>query len=228
MIYNYITTNIINGKQYIGMHSSEDIDDKYLGSGIYLKRAVSKYKKENFKKDIICICETIDEAYNNEEILIGKYNTLYPNGYNISPTGGFIKPGWMSEESKSKMKKTLSIMMSGEGNAFYGKHHSEETKEILRNKAKDRPSAFKNKKHTKETLLKLSIIHSNISEETREKMRLARLGKPSNRKDYKHSEETKQNMRHPHKSFKRISPTKETLEKRKKTRELNKLLKSTK
>ena len=41
--YNYITTNKINGKRYVGMHSTDNIDDKYLGSGQLLIKAINKY-----------------------------------------------------------------------------------------------------------------------------------------------------------------------------------------
>ena len=44
----YKTTNLINGKIYIGM--SKNKKENYLGSGIYLKYAIDKYGKENFKK----------------------------------------------------------------------------------------------------------------------------------------------------------------------------------
>jgi len=27
IIYNYITTNKVNGKQYVGMHSTDNVDD---------------------------------------------------------------------------------------------------------------------------------------------------------------------------------------------------------
>jgi hypothetical protein len=61
----YITTNLINGKQYIGDHSTNNLNDNYLGSGRpYLKRALSEYGKENFKREIIEFFDTKEEAFN--------------------------------------------------------------------------------------------------------------------------------------------------------------------
>lgn len=41
--YIYQTTNLINGKVYIGQHMSESFDANYYGSGKWLKRAIAKY-----------------------------------------------------------------------------------------------------------------------------------------------------------------------------------------
>jgi hypothetical protein len=42
----YKTTNIINGKYYVGKDINNS--ESYLGSGVLLKRAIKKYGKENF------------------------------------------------------------------------------------------------------------------------------------------------------------------------------------
>lgn len=46
----YRTINLVNGKTYIGRHSTNDISDSYLGSGSRIKSAISKYGSENFVK----------------------------------------------------------------------------------------------------------------------------------------------------------------------------------
>ena len=68
----YKTTNIVNNKFYIGKHSTTDLDDLYLGSGKYLIRAIKKYGCESFKKEILFIFKTENEAYDKEAELVTK------------------------------------------------------------------------------------------------------------------------------------------------------------
>lgn len=54
MGYIYKTTNLVNGKKYIGQSSySSNKTEGYLGSGIRLRYAIKKYGADNFKKEII-------------------------------------------------------------------------------------------------------------------------------------------------------------------------------
>jgi hypothetical protein len=87
--YVYITTNLINGKQYIGDHSSDMPNDGYLGSGRLIAKAIKKHGKENFKKEILENFPTKDQSFNAQEKYIKEYNTLNPKGYNIHLKGGW-------------------------------------------------------------------------------------------------------------------------------------------
>jgi hypothetical protein len=49
----YKTTNLINGKIYIGKHETSDLNDTYMGSGKVLMNAIKKYGKDSFKKEIL-------------------------------------------------------------------------------------------------------------------------------------------------------------------------------
>ena len=53
--YNYIykTTNLKNGKFYVGMHSTDNLNDGYLGSGDRLRRSIRRNGKNNFKLEIL-------------------------------------------------------------------------------------------------------------------------------------------------------------------------------
>jgi hypothetical protein len=49
----YKTTNLINGKIYVGLHVTENQHDSYLGSGEQLEAAFEKYGRNNFKREYI-------------------------------------------------------------------------------------------------------------------------------------------------------------------------------
>jgi group I intron endonuclease len=71
----YRTTNLINGKIYIGQDSHNN--PKYLGSGLLLKRAINKYGIDNFVKDILEVCKSKEDLNKREIFWIEKLNPVY-------------------------------------------------------------------------------------------------------------------------------------------------------
>lgn len=98
----YLTTNLINGKKYIGA-DSRDLPS-YLGSGIIIKQAIKKYGKENFKKIILEVCGE-SMLYDREIYWINHYNAVNsPVFYNIS-NGGKGGNRLTNEKTINKWKK---------------------------------------------------------------------------------------------------------------------------
>ena len=91
--YIYLTTNTINGKQYIGQHKGRP-DDNYFGSGTIILKAIKKYGKENFTKEILCFCETREEADKKEREYIQLYNAIENKNFYNNAEGGTGGDGW--------------------------------------------------------------------------------------------------------------------------------------
>lgn len=68
--YLYKTTNLINGKFYIGVHSTFNLNDGYLGSGKRLKYSINKYGRENFKIEILEFFENQIEKFQRESEIV--------------------------------------------------------------------------------------------------------------------------------------------------------------
>ncbi|UYM28811.1 putative endonuclease [Serratia phage vB_SspM_LC53] len=104
----YITKNLINGKKYIGKHSTNNLFDGYYGTGELIKKAVKKYGIENFETSIIKFFDSEDEAYAYEELIVDEEliaNSLY---YNIDLGGkGSMKGRKHSALSKERTSKAL-------------------------------------------------------------------------------------------------------------------------
>ena len=82
----YITTNLINGKIYIGKDKHNN--KKYYGSGLLLKEAIKKYGIENFKKEILEYCVSETELNDKEKFWINHYQSFQRDiGYNLTLGG---------------------------------------------------------------------------------------------------------------------------------------------
>jgi predicted transcriptional regulator len=120
--YVYVTTNLLNNKRYIGEHATNNIDDNYLGSGTILKIAIKKYGRSNFKKEILEFFDSKESAFAAQKQYIKKYDSLHPNGYNISEYGGYGVPSsYLNESTKVKIKRALT----GKNKGSFKKYNSE-------------------------------------------------------------------------------------------------------
>lgn len=101
--YVYKTTNLINGKIYIGKSKYRPGYKNYLGSGVVLEHAVKKYGKENFKKEILEEFFTEEEAFNAEKFYIKFYDSQnHDIGYNIADGGGDYTSNSRLQEHNNK------------------------------------------------------------------------------------------------------------------------------
>ncbi len=122
----YITTNLINGKKYIGQKIFDRHWKNYLGSGKKLKYAIKKYGKENFIREIIAIAYSKEELNNLEIVIINSHNAVVDDSYyNIAYGGGTNTGLHFSEEHKNKIS-----------NSEKGKIASEETRLRISNSKK--------------------------------------------------------------------------------------------
>ena len=100
--YVYCTTNLISFRKYVGSHSGK-IDDCYLGSGVHLKKAIRKYGKENFRKEILW--EGPKEYMREMETYWCEYFDVSNNKlfYNCSSVG----TGWESGRKNPKLSEWI-------------------------------------------------------------------------------------------------------------------------
>lgn len=86
--YVYKITNLINGNFYIGKRTHKNpYSDSYMGSGKLIKEAISKKGITNFKKEIIAIFETNEEAAQLERQLVTKDVIKSNKCYNMHEGG---------------------------------------------------------------------------------------------------------------------------------------------
>jgi group I intron endonuclease len=127
-MYIYKITNKINGKIYIGK-TEKELDSNYFGSGILIKKSIKKYGRDNFLKEILEECNTMESLNDREKYWINFLDSRNPNiGYNIAPGGeGFdIRNLPNYQEIKGKMDKSPHLTKS-----YIEKYGEERSKEII-------------------------------------------------------------------------------------------------
>jgi group I intron endonuclease len=216
----YKISNIVSGRYYIGY--STNINKRFTvhrsklkqncHDNIFLQRAYNLDGEDNFKYDIIHICDTEDEAKEIELTYLADlsirniiYNLNYNNGGGDLLTNHPDKEAIRAKILKSQ-NETLSKMTSeerskkygklGERNGMYGKTHTEEVRKKISEINKGRICPNKGKKTSEETKQKLSenaklrigeknpFFGKHHTEETIQKIREKNIGNiPHNNKE---------------------------------------------
>lgn len=143
-VYVHITPN---NKYYVGI-TSKNVRHRWGANGCGYKtqvffKAIQKYGWNNIQHEIVAEHLTLDEAQKMEITLIKLLDSkINAHGYNVSNGGDRGNDD-----------------ISGENNPFYGKHHTEETKEKMRKNHWDNSGAnnyMYGKHHTKEAKKKIA------------------------------------------------------------------------
>jgi group I intron endonuclease len=182
--YVYMITSP-RGKMYVGQTHrdvqkrwNEHIKDAKSGNGScrLIGRALQKYGADAMQFRVLAVVEDLAAALDFEQKAIAAYNTLAPNGYNLT-TGG---EGWEpSEEARGRMSaahigKTLTPEHRAKMSAANtGKTHTPETRAKI-------GAAHIGKPLTPETRAKIGAANTGKTHtpESRARMSAARTGKP--------------------------------------------------
>ena len=148
----YKTTCLVNNKIYVGVHQTKnpEIFDGYLGRGLYKNHskyiknpiapfhyAVKKYGFENFKREVLFIFNSREDAYNKESEIVNEEFILRNDTYNVA-LGGIGRPRpsryvyqfdfngnlIATYESAVAASKTVGINVSNINDAIYNKRTS--------------------------------------------------------------------------------------------------------
>jgi group I intron endonuclease len=159
----------------------KNLNDTYLGSGLLLQEAIKKHGLENFRKEYLIFCNSLEELNETEKRIVTSDIVKDPNSYNIATGGQGGNLGYavnekigqsmslvlkgrpkttdhilsiskarkgqrVSEETKAAIGKTIKKIREktdpvvrkeifghyGEDNGFYGKKHSHQSKQKIR------------------------------------------------------------------------------------------------
>lgn len=167
--------------------------------------AIKKYGFDNFTHEILKENLNVDDANYWEEFFIKNHNTIYPFGYNLHSGGrnhvatietkkkitdALLARPPMSDKTKAKMSESRT----GNKNPFFGKKHSELTKQKMSNARKNR------KEYTDEQKLKISQAISTAhkgkkrSAETIEKIKISNTGKKRTKETCEKLSECRRNI----------------------------------
>ena len=165
--YIYKTTNLINQKYYIGMHSTDNLEDGYMGSGKRLRRSLNKYGKENFKFEILEFLPNRETLKEREKELVNLNEVMKKECLNLTIGGqggsgcGELN-GFYGKKHKPQTLKKVILNLTNfnikykEDLEFRNSVYKKRIETILKNNNGEHPKNFLNKKHKEESKKKIS------------------------------------------------------------------------
>ena len=138
----YKTTNLINGKFYIGKDERNKPD--YLGSGINVQSAIKKYGEENFIKETVEVCSTREELIEREKYWI-KETKSQEIGYYIADGG------WGGNTYDEETRERISQEFKGRE---VDPKTIEKTKKTREKRKQENPDVYKMSEEQKQILSK--------------------------------------------------------------------------
>lgn len=169
----YKISNKLNNKIYVGAHKTNNKNDDYFGSGLLLKRAIEKYGKENFNKEILLECSNEEEMWKNEASIVDAEFVARDDTYNIKMggCGGFDYINKYKKNIYENHNKTENFRKSVSfGVREWWKNRSPEEREEYAQKVAIQSKLYIEKNGN-------PFLGRKHSDESKDKMRKARLGK---------------------------------------------------
>jgi|TARA_R110000851_G_scaffold270161_2_gene422835 hypothetical protein len=160
----YKTTNLLTGRYYIGMHSTDDLEDGYLGSGKRLRYSIRKYGEQNHQREILEFIDTREELKFREKEIVSLDEIAKENCMNLVVGG---EGGFSSEQQRENAKKSNERQKELSKNPKWVKKRSKKMTESL------------NKQYEKGDREKVYFYDWNgkkRSEESKKKMSLSKKG----------------------------------------------------
>ena len=158
--YLYKTTCKVTGKYYYGMHSTDNLNDGYIGSGKKLWHSINKYGEENHICEKLEFFETREKLKERESELVNESVILDPSCMNIAlgGGGGFISEEYQRKRSSAGGKKAAENYKKNPKKYEYKRRILSETLSRLLSEGIANPSRFNGKTHSEKSKQKMREV----------------------------------------------------------------------
>jgi len=160
--YIYKITCLKNNRYYIGMHSTSNLEDGYLGGGKRIKNSIKKHGKEFHRKEILEFLDNRKLLINREIEIINQELLNDPLCINLSlgGSGGSIHHKWTNAEQKKFNKKSqLKMKFLWENDPNWARNFKDKLSIKLEERVKSGNFIrfdWTNRKHKEETKKRMS------------------------------------------------------------------------